>query len=113
MSNWQVALTGAAKMDLDALDNSVQKPVAKALMKLSESPDRRGHALTGNLAGYRAMVVGKKKIRIVYRLEHDRVLVLVIAIGQRRNKEVYEAAGERASEDGPERAIRPASKLEG
>ena len=35
------------------------------------------------------MVVGKKKIRIVYKILVDQVVVFVIAIGHRRNDEVY------------------------
>ena len=92
---WKVELTDEAKAELGSLDNSVQKSVAAGLIKLKESPELRGHALAGNLAGFRALVVGKKRIRIVYRIEHDQVLVVVIAIGHRRNSEVYDAAGER------------------
>ena len=92
---WKVELTDEAKAELGSLDNSVQKSVAAGLIKLNESPHLRGHSLTGNLSGYRALAVGKKKIRIIYRIEHDQVLVVVIAIGRRRNSEVYDAAGER------------------
>lgn len=63
--------------------------------KLSISPELRGHALKGNLAGCRSLVVGKKKLRVVYEIETDRVLVYVIAIGHRRDDEVYIRASNR------------------
>ena len=98
MINWRVVLKKTAEEDFLALDNSVKKAVAAGLFKLQESPELRGHSLTGNLAGYRALVVGKKQIRIVYGIEHDRVVVFVIAIGNRRNNEVYLEASTRTGD---------------
>jgi mRNA interferase RelE/StbE len=95
---WKIELTDEAKAELGGLDNSVQKSVAAGLMKLNESPQLRGHSLTGNLAGYRALAVGKKQIRIIYRIERDQVLVVVIAIGHRRNNEVYLEASTRTGD---------------
>ena len=47
------------------------------------------------------MVVGKKKIRIVYRVIDERVMVYVVAIGRRHNDEVYLHAATR-TDDSPE-----------
>ena len=98
MITWRVVLKKTAEEDFLSLDNSVKNAVAAGLLKLKESPELRGHALAGNLAGFRALVVGKKRIRIVYRIERDRVLVFVIAIGNRRNNEVYREASTRTGE---------------
>ncbi len=75
--------------------------VEAALLKLTSDPQLRGYPLRGNLAGYRALVVGKKKIRIVYKVIKDQVVVFVIAIGHRRNDEVYLKASTR-TDDSPE-----------
>jgi mRNA interferase RelE/StbE len=53
-------------------------------------PDKSGKALSGDLAGYRRLRTGQT--RIVYRVDGKRIEVLVIAVGQRRNDEVYENA---------------------
>lgn len=86
---WLVVLSPEAELDLREIDNSTIDIVKAGLRKLSASPDLRGHALKGSLAGCRSLVVGKKKIRIVYRVLDDKVMVYVVAIGRRHNDEVY------------------------
>jgi mRNA interferase RelE/StbE len=95
---WFVILSPEATEDYQNLDHSVAVLVDLAMEKLSISPELRGHALKGNLAGCRSLVVGKKKLRVVYEIETDRVLVYVIAIGHRRDDEVYIRAGARVKE---------------
>jgi mRNA interferase RelE/StbE len=75
--------------------------VEAGLLKLTSDPHLRGHPLSGNLSGLRSLVVGKKKIRIVYKVVDKRVLVYIIAIGYRRNDEVYLRAAAR-TDDSPE-----------
>ena len=72
--------------------------VEAALLKLTTEPQLRGYPLGGNLAGFRSLVVGKKKIRIVFKVISDQVVVFVIAIGHRRNDEVYLKAATRTDE---------------
>jgi mRNA interferase RelE/StbE len=56
-------------------------------------PDKSGKALSGDLAGYRRLRTGET--RIVYRVDGKRIEVLVIAVGQRRDDEVYQKAQSR------------------
>jgi mRNA interferase RelE/StbE len=98
---WVVSLSPEAAEDYQNLDHSVASLVDLAMKKLSISPELCGHALKGNLAGCRSLVVGKKKLRVVYEIETDRVLVYVIAIGHRRDDEVYLKAAAR-NDDSPE-----------
>jgi mRNA interferase RelE/StbE len=57
-------------------------------------PDKSGKALSGDLAGYRRLRTGQT--RIIYRVDGKRIEVLIIAIGMRRDDEVYLAAQKRA-----------------
>ena len=98
---WLLTYSDEVQKDVAALDGSDRPPVEAGLFKLTTDPHLRGHALSGNLTGFRALVVGKKKIRIVYRVLHDQVVVFVIAIGHRRNDEVYLRAATR-TEESPE-----------
>jgi mRNA interferase RelE/StbE len=98
---WTVSLSSEATSDYDSLDNSIASLVDAALKKLTANPEMRGYPLRGNLSGFRSLVVGKKKIRIVYRVIHNEIIVLVIAIGHRRNDEVYVKAATR-NDDSPE-----------
>lgn len=57
-------------------------------------PDKAGKPLHGALAGYRRLRTGAG--RIVYRVDKNRIEILIIAVGLCRDDEVYEAAGKRA-----------------
>ncbi|MEN9962838.1 MAG: hypothetical protein RIS66_1251 [Actinomycetota bacterium] len=95
---WSVRLSPAASRDYDSLDHSVAASVDGALEKLTANPRLRGYPLRGNLSGFRSLVVGKKKIRIVYKVLGDKVMVYVVAIGRRHNDEVYLNAATRTDD---------------
>lgn len=56
-------------------------------------PEKTGKSLHGALAGYRRLRTGAT--RIVYRIEKQKIEILVIAVGMRRDDEVYEKANKR------------------
>ena len=56
-------------------------------------PDKTGKPLSGELAGCRRIRAGD--VRIVYRVNADIVEILIIAMGPRRNDEVYRSARKR------------------
>ena len=95
---WSLRFSYSAELDLISLDGSDRPMIQAGLLKLTTDPHLRGHALKGNLAGFRSLVVGKKKIRIVYKVVEQRVVVYVIAIGRRRDGEVSLEAGGRISD---------------
>lgn len=95
---WSLAYSDAAQQDVIALDGSDRPRVEAALLKLTTDPQLRGYPLGGNLAGFRSLVVGKKKIRIVYRVLGDKVMVYVVAIGRRHNDEVCLKAASRTDD---------------
>jgi mRNA interferase RelE/StbE len=58
---------------------------------------QRGKPLVGELAGFRSVRAVGQRYRIVYRVEHQEVTVLVVAAGRRRSgdkKDIYELARE-------------------
>ena len=80
--------------DIEQFDRSVQKQIQGKLEKIRKNPEL-WKPLIGELAGCRKMYVADKKIRIVYRIHHDTIIISVIAIGKRDNEEVYREAGKR------------------
>ncbi len=56
-------------------------------------PEKTGKPLRGSLAGCRRIRTGDT--RIVYRVDGQAIVVLVIAVGARRDSEVYDAAAAR------------------
>ena len=84
--------------DLKQLDHRVRLLVFKQLKKLSQSPqlgDLLGNKAGMNLSGCRKMYVDHKRVRIVYRIIEEVIVVEVIAIAQRDDMSAYREASQR------------------
>jgi len=84
--------------DLKELGHSVSKLVFKKLKKIAINPIigvELGNKANLNLVGYRKVYVNNKKVRIVYKIIEDKIVIVVIAIGKRNNMEVYKKASDR------------------
>lgn len=84
--------------DLKQLDHRVRLLVFKQLKKLSQSPhlgDLLGNKAGMDLSGCRKMYVDHKRVRVVYRIVEEVIVVEVIAIAQRDGMNVYREASQR------------------
>lgn len=75
-----------AEKEFLELDNGVRERVAKQLVKISISPElgeKLGNRSGIDLSGYRKMYAEKKKIRIVYEVVEEEILIHIMAIGER------------------------------
>ncbi len=91
----RVELFDLATIDFEGFDNSAKQAILLGLRKLENEPQKRGTMLSGNLHPLRRLVVGKKQIRILFRVYENRELCRIVAIGARRDDEVYEIAAQR------------------
>jgi mRNA interferase RelE/StbE len=76
-------------------DQRVLEQIVGRAEKLANEPEKQGKALLGELAGLRSLRASGQRYRILYRVERGRVLVLVIAVGIRKEggrRDVYELA---------------------
>jgi len=83
---------------LKSLDKGLRKKVLKKIGQLSEKPllgQLLGNKAGMDLSGYRKLYVDKRRIRIVYTVEEERVCVMVVAVGKREKLEIYKLAGKR------------------
>ncbi len=87
---WTIQFTRSAARSARKLDPEVRRRVRAALERLAEDPER-GKPLQLTLRGLRSFRTGD--YRIVYRVLEDRIVVLVVAIGHRR--EVYDRLRDR------------------
>jgi mRNA interferase RelE/StbE len=85
----RILYTGEARRNIDKLDPSVRKLVRKAVESLAADPER-GKPLSHGLAGLRSLRTAD--YRIIYRARSGELVVLVVAVGHRR--EVYKRLGE-------------------
>ena len=75
--------------DSKRFDASTKEKIKKKIIDLlSVSPEEVGEPLRFELAGYRKLKIFDK-YRIVYRVEKDRIMVFDLAVGIRRDSEVY------------------------
>lgn len=94
--SWRVIYHEAVADDLVAIGQAEARVILNVITKRIKNgePDKLGKALSGRLAGYRRIRTGST--RIVYRTNAETIEVLIVAIGQRRDAEVYAAAEKRA-----------------
>ncbi len=91
-----------AAHEIAGLDNSVRLPVLKQIKQLSLTPglgNELGSKQGIDLTGYRKLYADKKKIRIVYKIVDEKILVQVIAVGKREGMKVYKKAVKRIQEN--------------
>jgi len=85
---WTIEFDPAAQRELDKLDNLVARRISKFLFERVaklDDPRKVGGRLRGTLSQFWKYRVGD--YRLICSLEHDRLVVLVLRIGHRR--EVY------------------------
>jgi len=88
--SWSVSYTKSAAKAIRSLDPQVRSKVYFAIEKLTEDPTR-GKPLQLTLRGLRSWRTGDW--RIVYRATREKLEVLVIAVGHRRD--VYDRLRDR------------------
>jgi len=81
-----------ALKEWQALDGSIKEPLRKALKKRLEQPHVHGAELHGELRGCYKIKLRKQGYRLVYLVEDNVLVVLVLAIDRREDLAVYHAA---------------------
>jgi mRNA interferase RelE/StbE len=75
-----------------SLDGSVKNILRKLLKKRLEQPHQPGSELHGDLRNCYKIKLKKQGYRLVYTVEDDVMVVLVLAVDKREDLEVYHAA---------------------
>jgi len=83
-SSYAILFTREAKRNVDKLDPSIRKIIKKAIESLAINPVK-GKSLAYDLAGLRSLRTSD--YRIIYRIREKELLIIVIAVGHRR--EIY------------------------
>jgi mRNA interferase RelE/StbE len=80
------------------LDGSVKEPLRKLLKKRLDNPHVPGAALHGALAGHYKIKLNKQGYRLVYGVQDDVLIVMVMAVDKREDSVVYQSAMQRVTE---------------
>jgi len=84
--SWKIVLTQTATKLLSELsDRRIREKIGAVIDRLADEPEKQGKALLGDLAGFRSIRAVGQRYRIIYKIKGDEVIVLVVAIGIRRD----------------------------
>jgi mRNA interferase RelE/StbE len=79
---YSVNLDKKAEAFIEKLDKSEQERILDKLIDLEDNPEL-GKPLTGNFAGFWSLRIGK--FRALYKIFNDKLIILVLDIGHRKN----------------------------
>lgn len=95
---YRLQFVPSAWAEWQALDGSVKEPLRKLLKKRLDNSHVPGSELHGALAGHYKIKLRKQGYRLVYGVQDDIVLVMVLAIDKSEDSAVYQPAITRISE---------------
>ena len=101
---YRLQFVPSAWAEWQALDGSVKEPLRKLLQKRLDNPYVPGSELRGALAGHYKIKLRKQGYRLVYGVQEDVVVVMVMAIDKREDSAVYQSAVARTAQLFVERA---------
>ncbi len=88
---WTVIYHHEVDEDLQSVGVSTARRIVRAIdARLTRSPLDFGSPLSGNLANFSKLRVGD--CRVVYQVLKTEVVVYVLAVGPRRDQEIYRTA---------------------
>jgi mRNA interferase RelE/StbE len=85
----------AVKMAETITDRRERERIVARVDQLAENPEQQGKPFVGELAGYRSVRVAGQRYRIIYRVERQTVIVLIVAVGRRKEgdqRDIYALA---------------------
>ncbi|MBN2324869.1 MAG: type II toxin-antitoxin system mRNA interferase toxin, RelE/StbE family [Spirochaetes bacterium] len=85
---YSVELTSKAKEMLDTIQINLRKKLVTQIRTLENEPEKKGKPLCGELSGFYSLHFSR--YRVIYTIDHGRVIVIVVAIGIRRDNERYD-----------------------
>ena len=89
---WRIKLTIPALRQLEAIkDTRIKESIGRRINALGNDPEKQGKPLAEELAGYRSIRAIGQRYRILYRLEAEQVVVLVVTIGLRKEGDKADA----------------------
>jgi len=93
---WNIKLTQPALRQFAAIkDTRIREQIGRKINALVDNPEQQGKPLSDELTGYYSVRAVAQRYRILYRLEAEQIIVVVVAMGIRKDgdkKDVYALA---------------------
>ncbi len=91
---WEIIYHKDVDDDLKSVGPAAAKRIILEIdKKLTGAPEEFGVLLSNNLKNFRKLRIGD--FRVVYQVVHKKVIVFILAVGPRRDKEIYQSASKR------------------
>lgn len=82
---WKIELTETATKGIEQIsDMRLRQIITARIEQLGSDPERQGKPLLGELHGLYSIRVGGQRYRVIYRLLPREAIVVVVAVGIRR-----------------------------
>ena len=94
-TRYRLQFIPSAWAEWQKLDGSVKEPLRKLLKKRLDNPHVPGAALHGALTGHYKIKLNKQGYRLVYGVQDDVLIVMVMAVDRREDSLVYRLAAAR------------------
>jgi mRNA interferase RelE/StbE len=85
----------ARDMLISIRDRRVREKIVEQVRLLEAEPEKQGKHLIGELSGYRSLRAVGQRYRIIYRIEKEKTMVWIIALGIRKEgskRDIYTLA---------------------
>lgn len=85
----------ARNMLISLSDRRVREKIFEKVRGLEEEPEKQGKPSIGELSGYRSLRAVGQRYRIIYRVEKEKLMVWIVALGIRREgsqRDIYALA---------------------
>ena len=85
----------ALKMLRGTSDRRIRRQIADRISALAVDPEKQGKPLVGELGSYRSARAAGRRYLIIYRVDRNEIVVLVIAVGRRgegNRRDIYALA---------------------
>jgi mRNA interferase RelE/StbE len=93
---YQLEITPTALGMIDKVqDRRIRAKIIETIDGLAQDPEKKGKPLTAELDGYHSVRAVGQRYRIIYRIDKEKVIVLVVAAGIRSEgdrKDIYALA---------------------
>jgi mRNA interferase RelE/StbE len=95
-TKYRLQFVPSAWAEWQKLDGSVKEPLRMLLKKRLDNPHVSGAALHGALTGHYKIKLKKQGYSLVYGVQDDVLIVMVMAVDKREDSLVYQLAAARA-----------------
>ncbi len=91
---WEIIYHKDVDEDLESVGPAAARRIILTINeKLTKAPEKFGAPLSNNLKNFRKLRIGD--FRVVYQVFNKKVIVFILAVGPRRDKEIYRSASKR------------------